>query len=382
MLKSLPEQGFVFWPVGTGDSTTIAVDAETMIQLDLHHLGASDEDDDAHTPIVDRLIDILPKAGKTPYLALFVLTHPDKDHILGFKELLKRVHIGELWFSPRIFWEYKKDLCDDAVAFRDEALRRVKKTIEKDGKVSSGDRVRIIGYSEILEEEDFEGFPEDGLTIPGNAVSIIDGTDRSDVFSTFIHAPFKDDADGERNETSIAMQVTLTNDTTDGKVLLFGDLSYPILRKIFDRSDAATVAWDMLLAPHHCSKSVMYWKEPEDKKEQLKQDILKDLENAAGTIGYIIASCEPIPVSNKDGDDPPHAIAAARYKEIAPNAFLCTQEHPNTKTPEPIVFVLGENGFQYQKPTASAKVATKSLADAVAAARGGIPPTQRVGFGQ
>jgi Na+-transporting NADH:ubiquinone oxidoreductase subunit NqrF len=138
----------------------------------------------------------------------------------------------------------------------------------------------------------------------------------------------------------------------------------------------------MLLAPHHCSKSIMYWKGPEDKKEQLKQDILDDLEAAAGTIGYIIASCDPIPASNKEGDNPPHAIAAARYKEIAPSGFLCTQEHPNKEAPEPIVFVLGENGFEYEKPGASAKAAKKTLAEAVVAARGGVPPTQRVGFGQ
>ena len=38
----LPEQGFVFWPVGTGNSTTIMVDDETVMQVDLHHMSASD----------------------------------------------------------------------------------------------------------------------------------------------------------------------------------------------------------------------------------------------------------------------------------------------------------------------------------------------------
>ena len=127
----LPEQGFIFWPVGTGDSTTIAVDDETVLQVDLHHMSAADDDDETHTPIVDELERVLPKRDGTPYLAVFVLTHPDQDHCLGFAELLKRVDIGELWFSPRIFHEHE-DLCDDAKAFRKEAKRRVKATIEAD----------------------------------------------------------------------------------------------------------------------------------------------------------------------------------------------------------------------------------------------------------
>ena len=121
---ALPIQGYVQWPVGTGDSTTVCMADELVMQIDLHHLGVSEKEGDPHTPIVDRLIALLPKQGKSPYLAVFVLTHPDEDHCLGFKELLANVAIGELWFSPRIFREYKKELCSDALAFREEAVRR------------------------------------------------------------------------------------------------------------------------------------------------------------------------------------------------------------------------------------------------------------------
>ena len=116
---ALPIQGYVQWPVGTGDSTTVCMADELVMQIDLHHLGVSEKEGDPHTPIVDRLIALLPKQGKRPYLAVFVLTHPDEDHCLGFKQLLANVAIGELWFSPRIFREYKKELCSDALAFRD-----------------------------------------------------------------------------------------------------------------------------------------------------------------------------------------------------------------------------------------------------------------------
>jgi hypothetical protein len=379
----LPKQGLVFWPVGSGDSTTIAVWSTVILQLDLHHLDGAGKRDDPHTPIVDRLVELLPKRGNKPYLAVFILTHPDMDHCLGFRELLKKVTIGELWFSPRIFWEYKKDLCDDAKAFLAEAKRRVAKTIGEHGNVDSGDRVRIIGYSDLLQEDEYDGFPKDRLTVPGNWVCELDGANYSQVFRAFIHAPFKDDSTGERNETSIAMQVTLLNPEAGGKswgrVLLFGDLSYPTIRRIFDISKAEQLAWDILLAPHHCSKSVMYWQGPGEEDERLKQDILDDIQKAAGRIGYIIASCEPIPASNAKGDNPPHAKAKARYEEIVPDEFICTQEHGGTASPQPVVFVLGANGFEYQKPSATAK----SIPEAIAAARGSAePPQTRVGFGR
>lgn len=235
----LPEQGFVFWPVGTGDSTTIVVDDKTVIQVDLHHLACADEDGDPHTPIVDRLVSLLPKRDGKPYQAIFALTHPDEDHCLGFVDLQKRVTIGELWFSPRIFREYKKDLCDDACVFQKEAKRRVKKTIE-DPAVGTGHRVRIIGYDDLLKENEYKGFPKERLTIPGNAVTELDGVDASAKFRAFVHAPFKDDCDGERNDASLALHITLKSGKVTGRCLLLGDHCYPTVKRIFGPARATT----------------------------------------------------------------------------------------------------------------------------------------------
>src|SRR6202000_2843385 len=105
------------------------------------------------------------KRGDKPYLSLFVLTHPDEDHCLGFKELLSKVTIGELWHTPRVFREYKKDMCEDAQAFRDEARRRRDETIKK-GDPGSGHRVRVIGHDEIFEEDDYKDFPSYWRTRP------------------------------------------------------------------------------------------------------------------------------------------------------------------------------------------------------------------------
>ena len=91
-----PERGIVFWPVGVGDSTTVVIDEDTVLQIDLHHLKAADEDDDPRVAIVDRLVELLSTRGGKPYLAGFAATHLDEDHVLGFSELLDRVTIGDL----------------------------------------------------------------------------------------------------------------------------------------------------------------------------------------------------------------------------------------------------------------------------------------------
>lgn len=398
MAFAFPTKGYVFWPVGTGDSTTICVDAETIMQIDLHHLACADEEGDPRVPIVDRLVKLLPKRNDKPYLALFVLTHPDLDHCQGFKELRKSVDIGEIWFSPRIFFERSIELCDDAKDFVKEAKRRVKKTIDEAGDVESGDRVRIIGYSDLLENDEYKGFPEERLTRPGNPITEIDGDDRADIFEAFVHAPFKDDdVARERNETSIGLRVELREGDHTGQALLLGDLSYPSVRRVFDESarhdNDDKLKWDVFLAPHHCSKSVMYWQGEEEEEVTLKQDILDDIEKAAEVTGYIIASCDPIPSTNASGDNPPHAKAKKRYEEIAPNGFLCTGEHPDEEHPQPIVFVLTADGFDYQAPSddtdiddlkeESKSVKATSLAGAVALGAGRPEvPAQRVGFGR
>lgn len=397
-MKAFPAKGFVFWAVGTGDSVSVCIDDEIVMQVDLHHLEAADDDDDSRTPIIDRLKELLPVKDGKPYLSTFVLTHPDMDHCKGFARLLKEITIGELWFAPRIFREANDTLCDDAKAFRKEAKRRVKANKSRSN-VDAGDRVRVIGYSDILtEDDDFKDVPEDRFSRPGEAVNEVDG-EEYDSFVAFLHAPFKDDdAASERNETSVAMQVTLTDGDEVGRALLFGDLSYPSLRKVWDVSaehgNEDKLECEMFLSPHQCSKSVMYDKD-EDGETVLKQDILDDIEDSLVDGGHLIASCDPIPTSNKKGDNPPHAKAKAKYEEIvAIDHFLCTGEHPNEDNPQPIRFEFTDAGFRYVEPDSDATSndegeskskesrSSTNLADAIGQSQGNeAPPTQRVGFG-
>ena len=153
MSLKLPTRGVIFWPVANGDSTTVVIDSKTHLQVDLNHLEKSEDNEDPTWSIVDELVKRLPKKDERPYLAAFAPTHPDQDHCRGFAKLLDEVDIGELWFTPRVFREYKKDLCDDAEAFKNEAERRVKKTIDAKGDPGGGHRVQIFGYSELLDSQ-------------------------------------------------------------------------------------------------------------------------------------------------------------------------------------------------------------------------------------
>lgn len=386
-MDEFPEHALIFWPVGCGDSTTIVVDRDddVILQVDLHHVGDSEDEDDSRVPIVDELVELLPERDGKPYLAAFGATHLDKDHIQGFADLLDRVTIGDLWFTPRVLWVQDQDeLCEDAKAFVDEAERRIKK-VKNQGEVGSGDRIRIIGFSDALEEHSdiYKDLPEGAVTTPGSEFHSIDGEDRSEHFRAFVHAPFKDDAEAERNHTSFGLQVTITNDSDTIRTLLLGDLSYPTVKRIFDVSNDDDVAWDVFLSPHHCSKSVMYGRDNGETEDTLKRPLLDKIEAAGGAAPYIIASSIEIPDSDEVGDNPPHAEAAKRYRElVAEGNFLCTAEHPSTSAPEPVVFEPGAEGAVLQEASGESAARSSATLASVATARGASSPAQTtVGFG-
>ncbi len=381
MTVELPARGFVFWPVGCGDSTTIKVNDNMVMQVDIQHHESAEDDDEPYHPVVDALVDdVLPIVDGEKYLAVFALTHPDKDHCKGFAELLDRCKIGELWFSPRILREYDSDegLCEDAQAFCDEVNRRI--GLNQGEEAESGDRIRIIGNDDILDEDDCKDIPEDRKSRPGESTSVLDGVDLDGTFRAFFHAPFGDDGDGpERNKTSLAMQITLTEGDGGGRLMLFGDLDYPPLKRIFEYSDEDDKAWDVFLAPHHCSKSAMYFQEEGDDEVVLKQDILDFIEAAAGDEGWIVSSSVKVPASNSKGDNPPHAKAKARYEEIAPSGFLCTGDDENSDAP--IAFEVSVDGIALF--SGEADVGKSEAAEAIKATRGGTEPTSTtVGFGR
>lgn len=434
---TLPTRGVVFWPVESGDCTTIVIDQERklVMQVDLRDMAKADNSGEHVSPVVDHLVAQLPKRGDRPYLAAFALTHADMDHCTGFAELLERVDIGELWATPRLWREYEDGdtaLCDDARAFQKEAERRVevtRKAVARGEKPVSGDRILVVGYDTDHDKHAYSDLPDEYLTGPGHLVTAIDGENTEGEFEAFLHAPFKDDCAAARNDTSLGMQVTLFDpDGTAGRVLLLGDLAYATLIKIFDYSEeherGERVDWHIMLAPHHCSKYAMHV------GEEFQQDIMDTFERHALDGAVIVVSGRAVPSKDEATANPPHRLAKDCYLEIVPEEqFLCTAEWPDAEDPRPIAFGLGPAGFvlldpveqeeaeasesrgmalakatagilaglaaakvtraavtrRLNKPAAPALVRTglDRVQDAVAANRdGNTPPNQRIGFGQ
>ena len=280
----MTDASITFYPVDNGDTTLIRLADETDIVIDCN-IRAND-DDEQHYDVHDRLLDDIDKdADGRPHISAFILTHPDLDHCRGFQSAFYTgppseysdddknnglILINELWTTPQPFSE-EDDLSEDAEAFRKEAERRME--LHKSGddrRNEPGNRLRIIGSTESDDLQDLK----DIVLYPGDEVDEIDG-DTKDDFSFFIHAPFKadiDSDDGERNNTSIVLQARFTVDGFADAclVILGGDANYRVWERIVEQSDDDTLAWDLLLAPHHCSWTFFNESDVSEPNEEFK----------------------------------------------------------------------------------------------------------------
>lgn len=337
----------VFWPVNCGDSTTVVVTDQIVMQVDIHHLGSSEDEATPATPVLDELEDLLPKgADGRPYLAVAAFSHLDKDHCLGAGDLLDRFTVGELWLTPRSFVEAEAEgtICEDGERLHEEALRRLAEVCKHGDATPSGDRMRIIGYSDVLDDLGFGDYPEELKSIPGTAVTVLDSEDVGDVFEAFIHSPFRDDCDGtDRNSSSLGMRVILTDDAGNTlRVMLLGDLDHKVLERLLDVSDDDDLAWDVFLAPHHCSKSAVI-----DGEGNEVTAVTDRLEETMESGAWVVASSPPFPDSDSKRADPPHRAAREIYQRIVgEDHFVCTGENGDEDAPSPITFAPEAGGTQ------------------------------------
>jgi len=357
-----------YFPVGNGDTSLITLSDRTTILIDCNlSQDLEDEEGEARYDVRAHLLDatVLKRDGDgRPHLNAFILTHPDQDHLLGLARAFylgdpakygeedaeeDRIIIDELWFAPRIFSPHEKDLCEEAKAYRKEAKRRI--SVYRTGTAASnkaGNRLRVIGYSDSEELEGLDAV----LTVPGKTLSRINGGDKTD-FSFFVHAPRKKDTDSkwsERNDTSIILQARFAVDGEADAALAFfgGDAGCAIWEQVVEISDDEHLAWDLFLAPHHCSWT--FFREPdtsnddskgkddEDKPSQTILSLLRTKRKGA----WVVASSKPV---KDDDDNPPHHKAAEVYRdEVGTDHFLCTMEHPDEEAPQPITFAMSANG--------------------------------------
>lgn len=353
-----------YYPVRNGDCTLIELTSGKRILIDCRFLK-KDLPYDAHGDLLGRL----PRPEGRPYLASFLLTHGDEDHCCGYADAFHtgplsaykppkegerpKIVIGTMWFSPHIFQD--DELCDDAKAYRKEAERRI--DLHRCGapeRNDDGNRIMVVGYSSDLE---IQGLPDDVTYRAGDIVDVVDGARQSD-FRLFIHAPFRrtlDDENVKRNDTSIAIMVAFdAGEVKEAATFFFaGDANYAVLEEILKQSkwhgNEGWLYYDVHMSPHHCSWGT-FNETPYDEHPTPREKVLELLDYKR-TGARIVASCKPV---RRDDSNPPHYAAKREYvKKVGAERFHCTMEHPNTATPQPIVFEIGPGGPSLKRTTAA-----------------------------
>lgn len=353
-----------FYPVGNGDQSLILLKDGTTIAIDCHirqeSVGCTDG---TMYDVKKDVLSSIKKRNGIPFLDVFILSHGDKDHCGGYKDHYYQgdpakyskedleanlIMIDEMWFSPMIAEKHSNP---NEEAYQNEAERRLalhlKKSPDKD---LPGNRIRIVGYDGNKKYDELNHL----RYTPGMIVNTFN-TITQPTFSLFIHAPFKEtlasaDEDPDKNTNSIVFQARFKNHPTDkgfsSLVMLGGDADYIawelILEKtISSKKDVTESAldWDILLAPHHCSWTFFNEHNCKDEPRDSSLEVLKY--RRAG--GIVIASCKKIV---DDDDNPPSQLAKDTYIKHLESAkkFLNTSTEPKESSPEPIVFLMTENG--------------------------------------
>jgi hypothetical protein len=349
-----------FYPVKNGDTTLIKFDDGTTIQSDCKIRKNLDSNE---VDVKKELLKSIKKKKGNPTLDVFMLTHADQDHCLGFKDNYytgdpknyatknqnnDEIIIGELWVTSMIF---SSEQCDDAHTIRNEANRR-KRLYQSNSpdRLKEGNRLVIVGYDG---KESLEKVPH---FYPGDIVDFFNGKTQHTI-EAFVHAPFKDDlitakAEKTRNSASIVLQFRFFKDadkqTFVSRIILGGDSDHYIWEKILEKSkihdNEHALYWDLFLSPHHCSWSyfndVPYSSSPTPKSYSL--EFLDYRKSGA----KLIASSKEILDNN---DNPPHYKAKEQYvKKVGESNFLSTAIYPEKDKPLPMEFEITEKGLVLQ----------------------------------
>lgn len=350
-----------FYPVDNGDTTLLKLTDLTTILIDCKiREGEETEDGIKIYPVKKDLMDNIKKRNGNHYLDLFILTHPDKDHCLGFKknfykgdpEKYAEIHkkneeiiIDEIWVTSMLFNGADNE---DAKAFKAEAERRRKLWEENsDDKNKPGNRIRMIGYDG---DERFECIPN---SVPGEYINELNGEIKND-FEFFVHGPFKQsliqtNAKKDKNSSSIILQARFKMNVSDQSFACYflfgGDADHyrweQVLNKSKKHNHEEELKWDLFMTPHHCSWT-FFNDCPYDENTTPKNTSLEILDYKIGD-GKIIAACKII---KNDDDDPPHYQAKQEYlkKVNQKNHFIELAKHPNEKEPKPYVFKVTPSG--------------------------------------
>ena len=363
-----------FFASGNGDSVLLEAHGKTvMTDINYRASRAQDEDDD-EAP--DFAPDIR-KACSTNHLDVFVLTHPDQDHLSGFGEIFHlgppenwnddpeegevKIIVDEIWCSS-----YSADPHSTTDASRpivDEIKRRKALQGTADAE-TDGNRLVIMDTS----------IHETGDITSGLAWRLLAPTpEEADI-------PESDDPDNPNssNPSSLVIRWTITVDGKDNLVLLGGDSPVEVWERIHDEiyaNDADAVAWHILMALHHCSRRSIGRVENEgtDDETFVPSDKTETALGEQRGEGHVVSSSNRIV---RRGATPPSYQAKNRYLKILADGgevtdqerarLLCTGGEKRDDDPDHIVFKFSSSG-----PTKALLAAPIVQTSTSSSARGG-----------
>lgn len=353
-----------YYPVCNGDCSLLTLPDNTTMLVDCNiresSKGTSDE---TQFDVKADLLQSIQKRDGKPFVDVFVLTHGDKDHCLGYTKNFYRgdpqkygkanleaeeIIMDEIWFSPMIEEIFTNDEEDN---FQCEVERRV--ALHRKGDATCnlpGNRIIIIGYDGRDSFQDLNYLRK----IPGNIITRFNQKDQT-TFSVFLHAPFKQQlhqSDKDKNTTSIVFQARFKQSAADATfsclAMFGGDADHyawdVILTKTKENNNHVTqqaLNWDLFLAPHHSSWT-FFNDCPQKSNPTPKANSLAILDfKRPGA--RVIASSKAI-VDNDD--NPPHYQAKQQYvAKVGADKFLNTEVFKlKGKTPQPIVFEVTAQG--------------------------------------
>ena len=235
-----------FFPVGNGDTTLIEVDGKT-IQTDINYRDNAENEEQPEYDFAPDLQDACYKGSRNYRLSLFVLTHPDKDHLGGFARIFycgeptkygdrsknddKLILVEEMWVSSYASDpNYKTDISESVF---DEIERRITLQGTEDGE-QNGNRIRVLDTEADVTSGNFSAGIVWKLLAPTPEEAVIE------------------EGDGEENQPSSNDSSLASGDGHgDGKNhLLLGDASGGLGSDLGRyKKQTSELSWHVLLLP-------------------------------------------------------------------------------------------------------------------------------------